>query len=157
MKETNHFIFIVTDTENISGKRTSANDICSSRMSKKMWPLFERTYHRKTIKKGDVCIFYIGGYKDNCQHVVAIGNIESSVPWTKKIGLIDHEDVLSGHPYTVLNLTNINILSKPVNIKNLLGELSFIPPNKAKWGLALQGGVRKIIQTDFEIIINSAK
>ncbi len=54
-----------------------------------------------------------------------------------------------------LSLTEANRLTPSVPIANLLDSLSFIPVNRSRWGVAMMGGVRRISDADWNVIVKS--
>ncbi|WP_444920870.1 EVE domain-containing protein [Microbulbifer sp. CnH-101-G] len=155
MKECNYFVFVVSDSEDIDGNIISAKEILEYRISKLMWPLYRRTQNKSKLKVNDRCLFYLGGRKSNSQTIVGMSAVKSITPWLGHMRTIDHESILSEYPSTVLHLQAFEYFNRPVEVKSILDDLSFIPQNRVKWGTAFQGGVRKIKRHDFDIILKA--
>ena len=57
-----------------------------------------------------------------------------------------------GEPDIVMVLTNINRFDTPIPIAERLQQLSFIPTNTKKWGVAMMGGIRPLCKEDYELL-----
>lgn len=146
----NYYIFTTVDADHISNSRkTPAIDIVVARLNKSVWPIYKGTKNRDKLTNGDMCLFYIGGYKKTSRHIIAKATIESISQSTQSV---DHEDILTGVPYKHILLETVVFFESPISILSNLQQLSFIPKDSRYWGTTLQGGCRKISKNDFEIL-----
>jgi len=130
----------------------SARDIAVARLNIGKWPLYEGTRNRRLIQPGDKCLFYLAGRKKDSQHVIASGEVSSIDNWSHSKGSIDDQDLLSDYPEQVINVVNVKFIT-PISIKTNLDKLSFIKPvNHYSWGGALQGGCKKLEESDYKIL-----
>ena len=100
------------------------------------WLIGKQTIHRKQLAKGDRVLFYQAG--DEGKEIVGSGDLISGL----------QSD--SGGRYFVL-VGNVRRWGKPVSIKKMVNNLSFII-HKRYWGLYFQGGIRKIQERDYNAI-----
>src|SRR5579883_2891025 len=68
---------------------------------------------------------------------------------------IDPEDLLTDAAYKVLRLRDVVFLQPPVEIRPLLGKLSFLRKTN-RWGAALVGGCRSMTARDFRRVAPEA-
>jgi len=123
-----NWIFMINDTD----KEFKA------RMSGKKWPLFQRSQNRTALREGDHVVFYKAG-KDG---LAFIGSAKIASRATNVTGLL----------YSV-DLMDIETWGKPVSIKDILESLEFIAKPQI-WGSYMQGGIRKINEADFQLILS---
>lgn len=148
----NFFLFTTVDASHSTmRKKIPALDIVTNRLNSLVWPLYKGTSHKDKIVVGDKCLFYIGGEKDLRRHILARATV---VEVLINNDLIDDVDILTGLPEKRLVLGGLKYLDEPKDIRKILDKLSFIPNKTKYWGVALQGGCKKISAEDFQIIIN---
>ena len=123
----NRWIFVIKDSDEEFDRRVKS----------KKWPIFNRTRFRKDIGIGDIILFYKAGL--NGQKFLGTCKIKSE--------LIE-ETAFRGY----LEIEEISVLSTLVEMKDIIKELDFIK-NKINWGNYFQGGVRRISEEDFSLII----
>lgn len=146
------YLFVTVDASSFSGsKQFFAEEIVSDRLKKGKWPIYSKTANKDKIKIGDKCLFYVGGNGLLSKHILGTGSI-NNIYLTNEI--IDDVDALTDLPYKQLELTDIKIYTRPIFIKDFLEELSFIPDNKSRWGVALQGGCKNISKRDYYFLHN---
>ena len=104
------------------------------------WRIGKKTPHREKLSEGDKIIFYQGGENG--------GNIVASAVLISNLQNGDFDDFV--------NMNNLEIWSKSVDIRTLIDKLSFIK-NKKYWGLHFQGGIIKIPDVDYNKIIKKSK
>ena len=109
--------------------------------SPKTWPVGRKTPHRKKLSKGDKVLFYQAG--ENGKKIVGCTELASS--------LVRDENNI----FDLVMIRNIRLWEKPVEIKTVLEKLSFIR-NKMYWGLHFQGGIIKIPEKDYKVILRKA-
>lgn len=145
-----HFIFIKGDAYLKNGSLISAFEATKLLLNSRIWPLYSSTSNRKSIKQGDLLLFYISGKHENSQRVIAKSCIKAIEPWTKK-----HDTQCPIYPelaFSAVILGNVKYFSTPVTIKDHIDHLSFFPENRIKWGTALMGGVRRITAEDYDYL-----
>jgi predicted RNA-binding protein len=143
----NYHICIVSDHLNEDGTRISGEHIYHSLMSKKVWGLHPRTANRANVKSGDMLVFYLGG-----QHVF-LGTAKAvSGAYLQKED--DAQQLFLNSGTYRVDIDEVSVWERPKPIKPLLKKLSFIK-NEEHWGPYLQGGVRKISESDFKTILES--
>lgn len=123
------WIFVINDTDEAFAKR----------MRDGKWPIYAHTPNRKKIDVGDSVVFYkagIGGQK-----FLGSAKISSDI---EKTG-IDFS----------LDLTDIVVWDKGLDVAQLLGKLKFVK-NKEHWRSYFQGGVKPLGEDDYTKIVNSA-
>jgi hypothetical protein len=129
---------------------TNAYELLDYRFKTKVWPMGFKTKHKRDIRKGDRLLFYIAGQRKNSKVFVAKAVSDSDV---HKIKIIEPEEWWITIPVKGLRLTNISYLKRPVPIKQILEQMSFIGPGK-HWGPYLQGGCKLITKEDYNLILN---
>ena len=149
----NYYIFNSSNAKSLDGKNIAAYSVALARLRKKVWPLYQRTPFRNKISENDKCLIYISGSSGVfTQHFISNANIKGL-----KISGIDklNEDeyMTYGVPSMYLNLENIAIYKNPINIRDYVNKLAFIG-NKDNWGVYMQGGVRKISNEDYNLLID---
>lgn len=102
----------------------------------KKWLIGRRTPHREILAEGDKVLFYQGG--EEGRKVVASAELASSL----------HSD----NADSFAEIKNIEVWKKPVDMNALIDRLSFIK-NKKHWGVYLQGGVVRIAEKDYNMIV----
>ena len=142
----NYHICIISDHID-NGTRINGGEIYRSLMSRKVWGLHPRTANRANFKEGDRLVFYLGGQ----QVFLGVATAASGAYLDKS----EESDAwfLNEGTYRV-DLTDINIWDRPKPIKPLVKKLSF-RRNPLHWGPYLQGGIRKIPESDYEVIETS--
>lgn len=125
-----HYIFIFFDTS-IEWKR---------RIESATWPIFPKTKYKKKIKKDDRIAFYEAG--QNGQKFTGEAMIQN---------VVENDDESK-----TVHLSGIKIWKKPVSMHDVLPDLTFIR-KKHSYGMYLVGGVRKIPEEDFNLILSKVK
>ena len=149
----NYWIFICTCHDPID-EYIKSSDIYQKRMVDRFWGLGERTAHRKSLRKNDKVVFYVG-YPETIFAGCALlsssafrTNEEQKFRFCHGIGFYQAD-------YGVF-LDEIEIWQKPVLAGKIAEELDFIKKPEF-WGTYFQGGIRIITQHDFETIIQKNK
>lgn len=151
-REPSYFILIVSDTYGLSGKRYLASKLVEKRLERGIWGLYPSTPNRNVIQVGDQVLIYLGGNGPNRCSVIAaakVGEIENP----RTAIFVDPPNVESNAADRLLHLVEVQKI-QPVDIRALLDDLSFIPENRKKWGVALMGGCRKISLEDYRKIVD---
>ena len=116
-------------------------EICLRNMLiEKTWEIGKRTPYRTHLKKEDKALFYETG-ENNKQFVASAVLNSKYIP----------DDELSGH----VQLKNISIFKNPIKIKPLLQNFKSIK-NIKYWGLFFQGGIAKITENEYQLIISKS-
>lgn len=153
MKEKNFYILVAGD--GFDDVKHSAYEIAKSRIEKRYWPINKNTRNRKSIKSGDVCMFYISGRNENSQTIIGeavVGEVLDIVVDE----CVNNEIEPSYSIYiSSIKLSSIITLKDPMPIRPLLNNLSFISKNIEKWGSSFQGGCRRISKEDYLAIKES--
>lgn len=123
-----NWIFIIKDTESEFKKR----------IEDKRWPIYKFTKHKRQLRKGDNVIFYMAG--SGGKKFLGMGELASEL---KDSGSMD----------SIVMLSNTKTWKDPVPMNNVLEHLKFIT-NKVNWGIHFQGGVIKISDDDYNLILS---
>jgi hypothetical protein len=142
-----HFLLIASD----ASTQFSAFEVANHRIKKQVWPIYKGTRNRNAIASGDVVWFYLGGKKQFRQCIVARASVKSVESQGRRVAIIDREAALTEPPFKILQLCNVQYFQPPIEIRPLIGKLSFLP-DKPKWGAPLVGGCRRIPTADADLI-----
>jgi hypothetical protein len=149
----NHFLLIKQADHTPDGKKLTASEAASRLLAAGFWPLWSRTPGKNLVAKGDKVAIYLAGPKN--QVVFAAAVVGEKTLWTNQMRR-EYPLNLSGVPYVRLDLTDVTILAEPVSIIDCLPFLSFIGPNKNKWGVCVMGGMRHVSDADFRLLTATA-
>lgn len=153
--EKNYWIFNVKDAKNDKYTKTGLQ-IYDHRMPENFWGIRECTADGKItgnityLKEGDIVVFYLVGMNGHCflgTCVLASGFRRLGREEAKKI---IHEEYLDWEQG--VSLKRVDKWDKPLPIKCLRGKVSFVPID-GKYGLYLQGSVKKISKPDYDTIV----
>ena len=145
----NYWLFTVTEKK-VNGETLRAEDIFKQRTSDKFWGLGERTPNRRSIRRGDRIVFYVGW---PLMIFAATATLASD-----SFSLADEQKDVYGHGKTFyradygVQLENIELFDSPRLVKEVVPALKFIE-NKENWNTYFQGGVRQLSEDDFITII----
>lgn len=128
-KESGYFIFVFNDTDAEWDKRIKS----------KKWPVFAKTQFIDKLKKDDNIVFYRGGAEKH----IFLGT-------AKVVKLEDSKE----DKFVLID--SIDVWKNPVHIKKIYDRLELIR-NKAVYGVYLAGGVKKLSQKDFNVLVDSNK
>jgi hypothetical protein len=144
----NNWIFTVTQHK-LDGESYTADEILNQRMSDQFWGLGEKTPNRRSLRKGDQVVFYVGLPRK----VFAA----SAVLASDSFQLTDEQKEQYGHgkkfyrsDYGVF-LTDIQVWKTSHLVEDLVANVKFIE-NKENWFAYFQGGVRQVSEDDFRTI-----
>lgn len=150
-QDSSYFILIASDSYTLSGSRYRARKLAEGRLQQGIWGLYPGTSNRSVIRVGDQVLVYVGGSGPDRCSVIARAWV-SGIDNPRDAVFIDPPNVESDGADRILRLADVQRIG-PVDIRQMLDDLSFIPENRQKWGVALMGGCRKISQQDFEKIV----
>lgn len=149
-----HYIFTVASP---SGESLRVRDVLEARLDEGFWPLNKKTPHQKNLRRGDRILFYgTGAHDPNGQAFLAEGKVLGELERIRRTA--GQERAWLG----TLNRTRLQVpvgkadwFEAPVPIRPLLDDLSFIK-NAQFWGAHLMGGITKIPQQDYDLVMRQA-
>ncbi|QTN40940.1 EVE domain-containing protein [Marinobacter salsuginis] len=150
-----HFILIKHPSETTTGRILSATDASSALLEWGFWPLFEKTRCRLMVQPGNSVLIYTAGQCSDARQVIASAQVAQVLQWNRRLSA-SCPIFLEGIPVSALQLTNIQLFTQPVVFTDHLDDLSFIPANRQKWGVAMMGGMRSISQPDYQTLTAKA-
>jgi len=121
------YIFTIKDTKEEFNRRLKA----------KKWPFYERTRFAENVKAGDRIVFYEAGEGKH-----------------RFIGVATAKGVSLEQMH--ISLDSIERWSKPVEIKKIYDKLKIIRKTR-HYGAYLAGGVKKLAEEDYDLIVKNAK
>lgn len=125
-------------------------------LNSEIWPLYKNTPCKKMVRQGEKVVIYLSGNQLDSKHTIASATIDLVEEWNERKHRKKYPIFIEQEPALVLKLKDIDIFSKPVDIKKNLASLSFYQnANPKKWGYAVMSGVRRITPNDFEILTSS--
>lgn len=152
-KKRSHYLLMKRKGFLASGQQLSATESARALLNVGYWPLFKQTPCKNMVEAGQKILIYLAGSERDCQQVIASASIDSVVPWSDKAHKTTYPIVLDDIPSIVLNLANISKYETPINIKEHLKDLQFVPKsNPKKWGSALMGGMKTLSIHDYNIL-----
>ena len=104
------------------------------------------------ISPGHKLLIYIAGNESKGQRVIASALVATIEQWSDKLHKDNYPLLLDGIPDKVLRLHAVREFKNPIDFKSKLDALSFIPSNKKKWGVAMMGGARSLIEADYKML-----
>ena len=144
----NYWIFVVKD-QKVDDESMKGIEIYNRRMEDEFWGLDENIPYRKILSKGDRVVFYLAApYKK----LIGTADLSTSL---KPLDEDDkrkfiHSKILSAD-YGV-KLEKVNIWNNHRNFEDYIDSLEFME-NKQNWGAHLTGGISKISEDDFRLLI----
>lgn len=147
-----NFLFVTMPQFNENGARIESEEVFRNRISENRWAVYSQTRNKKNISSGDNVIFYVSNAKTGGQ-LVASAKVESLVDPEKNSYFLEEHGVVD---YFV-TFENVTIFDKALLFKSLLKDFTFCPQNIAKWGVILMGGIRRLEDFDYNLIIKKAK
>jgi len=120
---------------------TGVKQELKERFQEKKWPIFQKTRHRKELKKGDQVIVYHGGYRGS-KKLVGSFTISSRLSST------------APEQYS-LDFSEVNLWKNPVKMYDVLDNLGFVV-RKDNWGIYFQGGIVRLPEKDYKTILAAA-
>lgn len=144
------FVLVTSDPMTQGEKRGAAFALVQARLSRKAWPLYERTRHRSSMGRGARLAFYVAGCREWAGHLVATGKVAGIRGFRYGQPSIDPEQFITDFPASVLELEDVEITQSPINLRERIGELTICPKNRKNWGSVLQGGVAALGRDDWD-------
>ena len=146
-----HFILIKRSGFCSRQSALSATDSAKRLLDSRMWPLWENTRCQHMVKPGHKVLVYLAGEEADCKKVIASASIVNITEWSSKKHKASYPLLLDGVPVKVLEFDDIEYFDTPIDFREKLEELSFIPNNRQKWGVSMMGGMRSIEQSDYDV------
>ena len=145
----NFYLFVNSDSYDFNDKKVHSPKIAAFRLKNKVYPIYHRTRLKKFLKPGDSIIFYLAGSPaSETKSFVAYGKIKE----IKIDSNYNEDDIHLSQPIEkIVILKSLNI-KKSVSIYKVKDKLSFITKKK-KWGPSMQGGILRITDKDFDLIV----
>lgn len=152
----NNFILICTDTHSATGRRDKrALQIASERLDARHWPLYKGTRNRRGIEVGDRVVVYIAGSGPARQSFYAatsvIGHLRADAREAHRLRSLAGDSPSAG--WLILGIPER--FEPCINAKVVLADLSFIPKNRARWGVAFMSGTRRISDRDWDVLLRA--
>lgn len=147
----NHYILIVNDCWDDSGKKIPAKDVALHRLGRGLWNIYPNTPHRKLIQPGDAVVIYLAGSSAGGRSFLATANVRGITSDPKSLSGLYGEP-----PVSAVILGDISIFPECPKISDIKDRLDFVPKNNPKWGCVMQRGAKIISEKDFALIIAAA-
>jgi predicted RNA-binding protein len=138
-----YFILLTSDSNKY------ANEILEQRLKSKVWEIYDKTNLRNQLQEKSKVIFYLAGAGPNSQHFVGEAMIDKIIYANSS-----YSEEANTMIHSTLHFDKITKYKIPVSIKKIMKNLKFIK-NPAKYGTALNGGVRRISESDYLVIRKS--
>lgn len=138
-----YFILLTSDSNKY------ANEILEQRLKSKVWEIYDKTNLRNQLQEKSKVIFYLAGAGPNSQHFVGEAMIDKIIYANSS-----YSEEANTMIHSTLHFDKITKYKNPVSIKKIMKNLKFIK-NPAKYGTALNGGVRRISESDYLVIRKS--
>jgi hypothetical protein len=146
-----HFILIKHPSELNDCTSVTATEAAKALLDAGFWPLFEGTRCRLMVRAGNKVLIYTAGQGKDSKRFIASATVSEVKVWDRKLA-VRCPIFLEGIPVSALILGDIQYFDSPRPISDVLDNLSFIPANRQKWGVAMMGGMRSIDARDYEIL-----
>ena len=143
-----NWIFTVTQHK-VDGELLLAEDILNQRMADQFWGLGEKTPNRRSLKKGDLVVFYVGLPRKVFAASAQLDSDSFELNKEQKENY-GHSKKFYSPDYGVM-LTNVQIWKTAHFVEDLVPNLVFIE-NKENWFAYFQGGVRQVSEEDYRTI-----
>lgn len=150
-----NYILVSSDLERRKLWLPSAYEMAKYRFSNGFWGINEGTAHQNALKQGDRAVVYLSGSRDYSQHFVGVCRIDSA----KQHSSAELRSKLSSsskHDYAMppyhISLRDCEMFDNPVSLLDIAEQLQLVKDPK-QWWRYLQGGVRRISDRDFNLIL----
>jgi hypothetical protein len=103
---------------------------------------------------GDRVVFYAGGSRAGGKSFHAVATVSDKIASNRAVS--HRIRGLEGNAPAVewLQLTDTHRFDPCIPMAGLIAQLSIIPKNRIRWGVAMMGGVRKIHDVDLDCILS---
>ena len=149
----NYYLLISGAGANQFGKVVSALDVVESRLASELWPIYEHTRNRKVLKAGDICVVYLAGTAPFGQTITHQFTVEEIVVPGRRRLPIDQGLASTAQLTIALKISSLLTFRPPRSVRPKLNALSFVGPNKMRWGMAFHGGCRRLSEADYRLLI----
>ena len=118
----------------------SIPEILKMQESTQKWWIGNKTRHKHSLSEGDRILLYQGG--EGGGKIVGCGELASSLKSNE------------GSRLDFVEIRNLKVWKNPVDIRTLLGGLTFVK-SKKHWGAHLKGDIVSIREKDYAEIMRS--
>jgi hypothetical protein len=146
-------MFICSDAVDKDDNVIKGSSIAEIRLEHGYWPFYKNTLYKSVIRPGDFCVIYIAGSIKSARCFVATAKIDEVVERNElDIDVICLEGI-NKKSDLVAKLGETSYFEKPVKVYEVIDHISIFNQNRRYWGLSVQGGCRKLTESDFKIIV----
>ena len=143
-----HFILNANSSLKTNGRALSSFETAKLLLKKGLWLISDRTHGADALTLNANVAIYLSGDEPCGRTIIATATIDSINPWHRRFKR-SYPLMIEKPPKYLLELSDINFLTDPVDVRSRLDDVSFIPSNKTKWGSAFMCGLRKVCKSDF--------
>lgn len=143
-----HFILNANSAMKNNGRVLDSFETAKLLLKKRVWIINERTRGADLLCPMAKVAIYLSGDEPGGRSVIATATVSSIKNWHRKFKN-QYPLMIEKPPKYFLELDGISYLDTPVDVRSRLDLVSFIPPNKQKWGAAFMCGLRKVCKNDF--------
>jgi len=130
----------------------SATEGAKALLENRIWPLWKNTRCKNIVRPGHQVLIYLAGPESDCGKVFASARVQDVIDWSDRKHRPIYPLMLEGEPHKTLILERRSYFQYPIAVAEQLDQLSFIPANKKKWGVAMMGGMRSLSASDYEVL-----
>lgn len=131
-------------------QKSDAYTLVMKRLERRQWPIYEKTRLRENMVPGVRVAFYVAGKREHRGEIVATATVQGRRD--VRAQRTDPPEYLTEQPDLILELDSVEILPRPVVLREFVPKLSFCPKDLKNWGSALQGGVRRLTDRDWALL-----
>lgn len=146
----NYWIFVAAPQSDGCESYT-ARQIYECRMQDAFWGLGRGTAHRRNIRNGDQVVFYVARPESAFVGTAQLASDSFELTPEEQAGLSHDSPVFTAE--IGVRLEAITTWERPQSVESLAVVLGFIE-NPAQWWAYLQGGIRKITESDYRRILD---
>jgi len=150
-----HFIAVVSDMEAQFGALPAIR-VLKYRLNNHVWGLNEGTHNKQDLLGDSRLVFYLGGRHLHSQSFVAtalVDKVHNNFPRFELPKFVDESKWYYTIPSQKVDLKNIEWFENPLKIKDVLAKMAYFKhKDQNKWWFSLQGGLRKIAKSDYDLI-----
>ena len=150
--EPNYWVLVLAN-KNQANSHYNAQVIFDAQVKRKAWGLKEESRNFDEIRKGDICLLYIGSpYCVFAGYAIAKGKPDS-FDKIKRNKYLDK--VYKRKPKAGVEFSKVIRFDVQVPVPLLTEELPFIKKPK-NWGMYFQGSIKRLDKLNFELILSVA-
>jgi|TARA_Y100000310_G_scaffold197292_1_gene197376 hypothetical protein len=150
------FIAVVSDREKETRGVVKSTDVLKYSLNNEIWCLYKGTQLNNHVKPGSRLVFYCGGRTKLMKGFYAsatVSKLSVNVSSSDLARMNDLDLWYYNIPSTKLELVDIKLFNKPVDINSVLDKVSIFKSKKNKWWYQLQGGLCSISPSDYKNIL----